>query len=189
MIEWLEDIDRKLFLAINGANSPGLDVIMSWISHKLFWIPFYVLLLVFVVIFFKRLTWPILIIVIPLIVVTDQGANLFKNSFAKRYRPCHNLELIGKVHVVGACGGQHGFFSSHAANTMGLAVFLGLLFRRYKKWILPVLVLWAFMISYSRIYCGVHYPGDVAAGMMWGALWGFIAFKIIDRFFLSKQKV
>jgi undecaprenyl-diphosphatase len=187
MIEWLEDIDRKLFLAINGANSESLDTIMFWVSNKLTWIPFYILLSVFVVLFFKRRSWIVFIAVVPLILLTDQGANMFKNTFAKRYRPCHNLELAGKVHVVGNCGGTHGFFSSHAANTMGLAVFLGLLFIRHKKWILPALILWAILIAYSRVYCGVHYPADVIAGMLWGTLWGWIAFFIVNRY-LSKQQ-
>jgi undecaprenyl-diphosphatase len=106
---------------------------------------------------------------------------LFKDTF-QRLRPCHEPVLEGLVHIVkGKCGGMYGFVSSHAANCFYATVISGLFVR--KKWFSISMICWAALISYSRIYLGVHYPGDVICGATFGALvgWGvFILYEITD---------
>ena len=89
-----------------------------------------------------------------------------------RPRPCHAPDLLGLVHLpTGRCGGAYGFVSSHAANFFGLAVYLGLLLR--EGWLFGLLLIAAVLVGYSRIYMGVHYPGDILAGGLLGALAGW----------------
>ena len=149
---------------------------MYWIAYKYTWIPFYFFLILIVNKKFKNKTPLILAAVFVLIALTDQvSVHLFKNIF-QRYRPCHNLRLQDIVHVVGNCGGMYGFVSSHAANSFALAAFLALLFKSTPfKWFI---FLWAALVSYSRIYTGVHYPADVAVGAMVGVFLALIVFRL-----------
>lgn len=175
MIEHLKSIDKEIFVLINGMHNSFFDEVMYWVSHKFFWIPFYVLLLYLIIKNFKKQAWLIVLCIALLTVLTDQiSVHLFKNIFL-RYRPCHNTELQNIVHLLNNhCGGMYGFVSSHAANTFGLATFLIFLFAN-KKMIL-LLLLWAILVCYSRIYAGVHYPADVIAGGLLGLVLGFVVF-------------
>ena len=128
--------------------------------------------------------FPMLLLSILVVSLADQSSvHLFKNVF-QRLRPCHEPALEGLVHLVNnKCGGQYGFISSHAANTFGVA-FLALLWIR-KRWFTAVMLLWALLVAYSRIYLGVHYPGDVLVGGLWGAGCGALLF-VLFRWTLSK---
>jgi undecaprenyl-diphosphatase len=176
----IQSADRIVFLFLNGKHHPFFDVLMFWISHKLTWIPFYFLLLYWIKI---QNSWSQLIIILLFIsltvALTDQvSVNLFKNVF-KRYRPCHNHELINLVHLVKNCGGKYGFVSSHAANTFGIASFLFLTLKGSSKTIGFILFAWASLVSYSRIYLGVHYPLDILGGDILGI--GIAAFMARTR--------
>lgn len=149
-------------------------------------IPLYMILLLIVLREFKQKTWLILGVVALLILASDQFASGFIKPLVMRYRPCHNLFIGAQLHLVnGECGGQYGFISSHAANTFALATFLGLLLR--VKWpkLLACLLCWATLVSYSRIYLGVHYPLDVIGGMIDGVFFGWFFYKIHN--YLSKK--
>jgi undecaprenyl-diphosphatase len=113
------------------------------------------------------------------------SVKLFKEVF-ERLRPCHNSNITDLVHTVyGHCGGKFGFVSSHAANSFALAVFAGLLFKQKFTFVLPVMLFWAVLVSYSRIYVGVHFPLDIICG---GVLGSVIAYLVYRVFQYSNQK-
>ncbi|MBI2968238.1 MAG: phosphatase PAP2 family protein [Bacteroidetes bacterium] len=171
MLESIKNIDEKLFLILNGTHNAFFDAVMYWSSEKFFWIPFYALLLWLMYRKLKGKTFLLLFFIILLIAVTDQtSVRFFKNVFL-RLRPCHEPHLEGLVRLVAdSCGGMYGFISNHAANTFALAWFLSGALRKKMRFIAPALLLWASLVSYSRIYVGVHYPGDVLAGALWGVI-------------------
>jgi len=173
MFNWLNSIDTSLFLFLNGKHNAFWDVVMYWSSNKLTWLPVYLLLIYLVVKHYRRQSWIVVLFVALLIALTDQiSVQLFKEIF-HRLRPCHQPALEGLVHLVrGKCGGDYGFISSHACNYFGIALFLiGMLGKRVRYFI-PLILFWAAWISYSRIYLGVHFPGDVLTGGLVGALIG-----------------
>ena len=171
----LLSIDQSLFLAINGWNNPFVDSIMFFISGVFSWLPVYLFLLYLVFHSYGKKGWLILVLVAITILFSDSGSVvLFKNT-VHRLRPSHEPALEGLVHFVnGYKGGQYGFVSSHASNMFALATLMILFLRKKYNWITPVLLLWAGLIVYSRVYLGVHYPGDVICGALYGALVGYI---------------
>jgi undecaprenyl-diphosphatase len=183
-MEWILELDKQIFLAINGWHNELWDGIMWWISGKTTWWPFYLVLLAFMAWKRKWQLVPILLFIILVITLADQtSVHLFKNVF-ERLRPCHEPSLDGLVHQVNnKCGGQFGFISSHAANSFAVAFFVFLWIK--KGWFTALMVSWAGLVAYSRVYLGVHYPGDVIAGAIWGAGCGIIIF-LLSRWILSK---
>ena len=152
---------------------------MYWISNKFFWIPLY---LFFFFLAYKQVgkrIWIVILAAALLILLSDQiSVHAFKNVFL-RLRPCHNLLLQSKVHLLnGYCGGTYGFVSSHAANTFALAMFLSLFFRRRINYFGVFIFSWATLVAYSRIYSGVHYPADVVIGAILGMAIGIVVFKM-----------
>lgn len=176
ILELLENFDVNMFKIINEGHTPFLDDVMYWISHKLTWIPLYALLLFLC---FRAYGWKGALtagLAAGLcVLITDQlSVHAFKEVF-QRYRPCHHLEYKGIVHLVNDhCGGQYGFVSSHAANMFGIAFLIGNLLRHKYAMILTLLLVWAALIGYSRVYLGVHYPADVLVGALVGMFFGFI---------------
>ncbi len=185
MIDWLIQLDKELFLWLNGLHHAAVDPIMVFISAKYSWIPLY--LLVFYVILRKHKweTVRILLVVALLIALSDQlSVHLFKLNF-QRLRPCHHPDLQNLVYLAsGRCGGSFGFVSSHAANSFALATFVYKLFEKDWKYTSIAAFGWAAIVSYSRIYLGVHYPADLIGGMLLGIACGlFIWYSY--RFYLK----
>ena len=181
MFQTLESIDRKLLLLINGWNSPFFDSVMWFISGKLTWLPLYAVLLWLVIRKAGRNWWIALIGIGLTVALADSiSVHCFKNV-VMRYRPTHNLELEGILHIVnGYHGGWYGFVSSHAANTFGVATFICLILRHKAAWI--GLMAWAALVCYSRMYIGAHYPADIVCGGLLGALCGYAVYRLYQWF-------
>ncbi|HIA35274.1 MAG TPA: phosphatase PAP2 family protein [Flavobacteriales bacterium] len=180
MNDILVSFDTWLFLLLNSLHLEALDPIMVIISGKFTWIPLYVILLLLVI---KKHQIKSMLIVVPFIVLlitsSDQiSVHLFKNLF-ERLRPCHNPDLDDFIHLLGNCGGKYGFLSSHASNTFALATFLILLMKQ--RAYLYALIFWAGLVSYSRIYLGVHYPADILAGACLGILIGMLFWNLFIK--------
>lgn len=176
------DIDTNIFLFINGMHNTFFDYFMSAYSGKWVWVPMYAAIwYVMLRNFHWKVTLFCMVGLALVITIADQtGATLIR-PYVERLRPA-NLEnpISDMVHIVnGHRGGRYGFPSCHAANTFGLAFFVWFLFR--KRWLTVFMMGWALLTCYSRVYLGVHYPGDLIAG----TLVGLIAAYIVYRLFLK----
>lgn len=186
LTEFITNIDRQLFLTLNGINSPFFDVVMYWLSQKLVWAPLYAILLLTIWHIFRKGIWIVLPLIVLLVTLTDQVSVVFFKDVFLRLRPCHDPSLEGMVHLVrNHCGGTYGFISSHACNTFGVAIFSGFLTKERYNFVLPLMLFWAAMVSYSRIYLGVHFPGDVIVGAIVGSLIGWLM--VVFFFWILKR--
>lgn len=175
-----EQLDQQLFLFLNSANSPFWDKIMYVLSMRLVWAPLYIVILIYLGIKYKRRFWILLLFIILAATLADRVSVLIKYA-VDRPRPCHESSLQGLVHMVnGVCGGMYGFVSSHASNSFNVAFLSLMLIKR--KWFTVLIIVWASAVSYSRIYLGVHYPGDVICGALLGALIGWGVYKLFEAF-------
>jgi undecaprenyl-diphosphatase len=179
MLDQLAQLDKELFLFLNGLGRDSWDSFWLFITNKWSSIPLYALLLV---LSFKQLrlkkTVLLLIAIALLITATDQLANFFKYG-VQRLRPCYDLDVNTLMRLVkNRCGGKFGYFSAHAASSFALATFFNLLFKKKIKYIGVFLVIWALLVAYSRIYIGVHFPLDVLTGIGIGIIFGWLFFKL-----------
>ena len=186
MIEDILNLDTELFIYLNSLGFPLFDNFWIFLSSKEANVLFYSTLLFLY--FFKRSLkfkfselFYLLILIAFMITITDQTANLFKDSF-QRLRPCYNEMIKDSLRLVKeSCGGKYGFFSAHASNSFTLAVFFGLLYKKKFKYLIYFSLLYASLISYSRIYLGVHFPLDILFGAAFGLIIGILTFNFYDK--------
>ena len=183
MIDILRAADRELFLLLNGIHGETADAFMLAATDTKFWLPVH---LFFIYMLFKKLdnrAWLALVAIGLAVLLSDQLTSSLLKPLTERLRPSHNPEFEGTIHLVKNHtgdyyrGGKFGFPSSHAANAFAVATLLWLLIGRRFRWTLLTFAV-ATLIGYTRIYLGVHYPGDVIAGALLGSSIGWICWKL-----------
>lgn len=172
MLDQLLDYDTQLFLFLNNLGNSSWDGLWLFITHKWSSIPIYAVLLYLIYRNYGlKGTLVVIICVALMITVTDQIASLFKYG-VRRPRPCQVAALKEQMRFIANGCGRFGYFSAHAASSMAAAVFLGLSLQKWYRYLPFLLLIWAVITGYSRIYLGVHYPLDVITGMAFGGLTG-----------------
>jgi len=172
MLHRLSQLDQSFFLFLNGFHCPFMDEVMYWGTHSLTWLPLYALFLYLVIRKYRQQTFWIVIFAAFMILASDQLSNIFKELVA-RPRPTHDPGLTGIHTVNGYVGGQFGFYSAHASTNLAIAIYLVILLGNPFRFFSVLVLGWAFFMSYSRIYLGVHYPADILAGWVAGGLIGW----------------
>jgi len=167
ILQTLDTLDKQWLLALNNDYPAFWDGLMYGISNKLTWIPFYIALIFILIKSLKKQSWLVILALIVCIIIADQVSSGLIKEMVHRLRPSRNPDLENMVCLLkGYRGGKYGFVSSHAANSFGLAMLTSLFFRNRKYTI--IVFFWAANVAYSRIYLGVHYPGDVISGAIVG---------------------
>ena len=184
MIQTISEWDKSAFLYLNGFHSDLMDYVMTLFTLTPTWILFYGVTLYVIIRKYGRKSIPVIISLALVILLADQLSGLLKHS-VMRLRPSNDPAVSPYAHVFFTTGGLYGFVSAHAANAFSFATFSAFLFRSrgYSIFIFP----WACLIAYTRIYLGVHYPGDILGGMILGVLIGWGVFRLLifveNRFF------
>lgn len=189
MLDKLHELDRDVFVYLNSLGSEFFDPFWEFITKQVNWIPLFAIIAYLA---FKRLGWRHALLVVGMIALliafTDQTTNLFKNGF-QRLRPGNNPEIAGIIRAI-----QHrssfSFISGHAANSMAAAFFLYKVMKPYLKY-MGFIFLWPLIFAYSRIYLGLHYPGDILMGYVWGIFTSWLVLKLYvylrDKYFPEKE--
>ena len=186
-MEWLLDIDRYIFIFVNGLHCPFMDAVMVFFTTANSWIPFYVLLLLYILYRFsyKEKRYIYTIALVAAIVLTFTCTDLISaqmKEWVQRLRPGHDPALEGIVRLLDGKGGLYGFPSSHAANVFGLATITACSFKI--RWYSIAIYAWAFLVSYSRLYVGRHFLLDVICGAALGVLIAYILY-LLSRLLLK----
>jgi len=179
ILQYLHHVDQNVTLAINSLNCPLTDQIWIFFSGKTVWFPMYLAVAVF---FFIRLGWkkaiPAVLACVLTLVACDQCGNLVKDA-VERLRPCYDLNMVNRgLHLLEGKGNLYGFYSAHAANTMGFAICSSRCYKYDKthsyKWYTLAIVMWAILVGMSRVFVGKHFFGDVCAGFIAGIIFAEI---------------
>lgn len=175
MIESLQQFDVELFLKIHrGMANPFFDWLLPLMRNRYFWAPLYLFIVIFCFIEYKKRGWHIIGMLLATFAMGDLIASRIIKPLVGRIRPCNDPSLAEEIIRRVPCGSGNSFPSAHATNHFAIAIFLIFVF--YNKWkpILPIGLAWAFIISFSQIYVGVHYPIDTMIGALLGTTIGLI---------------
>ena len=176
-MEELIHLDKQLLLAVNGSDSLLLDYVIMTLTNGMTWIPLYLAL--FYVVMKSNVRRDVLFIMASAglcVLLAGTIDDTIVKPLVARWRPTHDPEIGMLVDVVDEYrGGNYGFFSAHAANTFSIALFFSLLMR--KRLFVITMICYSLVNCYTRLYLGVHYPGDITVGLIWGALVGWSVYR------------
>lgn len=185
----MNTINLKLFFYINSHRNSFLDEIMYQLSSTEVWIPVYLFIIFILYKVYDKKSWIFILSAILMIIISDKVSTFFK-YLMKTLRPSHEIYLKSMIHLSKAGpGGLYGYVSSHASNFFALAIFLLILFPSKYNWFKIGFIAAAILVSYSRIYNGVHYPFDVVRGILLGSSIGLIFGLILKNNIINKLKV
>lgn len=180
MLEKIIDLDKRVFIFLNGLGSESYDGLWLFITKQVYWIPLFLLIFYLLQ---QKLGWKnflyYILFTAVLILICDQTANLFKETF-QRLRPCNDLDIKDIIRIVKSSNTKS-FFSGHATNSMATTVFAYLILKRYFKYSF-LLFLFPLIFAYSRIYLGLHFPTDILTGYAFGATFGFVCYKMYQKY-------
>lgn len=185
MIDLLNNYDHELMLWLNYDGGTLLDAFWYVLSQIPTWIPFYIVILSTMISECRKgRQWKQVLILILftalVIAAADQIASGILKPWIQRPRPSHQEGIMEYLHYVNDYhGGAYGFASSHAANSVALCVWVSLLYR--KSWLTLSMVAFAALNCYSRIYLGVHYPGDLLCGTFIGICTASLGYHYYQR--------
>lgn len=180
MLEKIIDLDKKIFIYLNGLGSESYDGLWLLITKQVYWTPLFLLIFYLLQ---KKLGWKnflyYILFTAVLILICDQTANLFKETF-QRLRPCNDIEIKDIIRIVKSSTTKS-FFSGHATNSMATTVFAYMILKKYYKYSF-LLFLFPLIFAYSRIYLGLHFPTDILTGYAFGATFGFVCYKMYQKY-------
>lgn len=191
MLEAIDQLDRQLLYFLNSYHSWWADELMVLATHRFTWVPLYLALAIWLLVKYKR-DGLILVLGCGLVLaLSDQISASIIKPWAARLRPSHNPDVLPGLQLVDDIrGGLYGFVSSHASNSAAVATFLLCSLRTKPQWLVLSLAMWVLLVSYSRIYLGVHYPTDILAGWAIGFVVGLLCSCLLARFrFLNLRAV
>lgn len=178
-MKYLLDLDKKFFLWLNDFHTPFWDTFFLIYTNSRSWTP---VILFMVFLLFRSFPWRQALIYFLLIAAAVGVCDFIASGILKpnfeRLRPCH--DFLEEMTLIGNCGGMYGFASSHAANSFGLFSGFSSAFKE-NKYVFWLLLVWAVLMGYSRIYVGVHHPGDVVVGAVIGLVVPKLFFYLYER--------
>lgn len=189
MLSQLLQLDFWLFQLINGQWHSTLgDTLMPLLRSQYFWGPLYLFFLTYLLYNYspKTVFWVITFFLLTFLLSDQLSAGVIK-KLIPRLRPCRTPELLETLRLLVPCGSGKSFVSAHATNHFAIAVYIGLLFQAYFRWLLPVLLFWAAVISYGQVYVGLHFPLDVVCGALLGILIGYTVFRLAKKWFMQQN--
>jgi membrane-associated phospholipid phosphatase len=180
----IKNLDYKIFSKVNGEwHNSFFDTVLPFLRQSYLWIPFYFFLAIFAPLNFKKHGWYWSAFFLLTAIISDYISSTIVKGTILRLRPCQDPAVMEHVRLlVSFCPGNSSFTSSHAVNHFAAAMFIFTTFKKATtKW-WALLFVWAFVISYTQIYVGVHFPGDVIGGAILGLIVGFIPGKIFNKY-------
>jgi undecaprenyl-diphosphatase len=178
------DLAILKFINVTIANS-AFDFFFGHIGDTRLWaLPIFVII---VLLLWKGGPRGRLLVALSIItaIIVDSSLHLIIKPLFARPRPCHAEPAISWLRLINGCGGIYGFPSSHAANSFSQAMVIGLFYKSTRIYIYPLV----FLISLSRVYLGVHYPSDILAGALYGALIGIVVFMAVKKIATEKSQI